>query len=67
MVRVIYYWPSQGDFGKVVINKIIKRFDSNRVYSVFVYGFNGDKSCNGSINENNILVDGFAFSVCIKY
>jgi hypothetical protein len=44
MVRVIYYGSSQGDFGKVVINKIIKRFDSNHVYSVFIYGFKGDKS-----------------------
>jgi len=66
-IGVMYYGYSQGDFGKVVVNKVINRFDSNHVYSVFVYGFKGKTSWNGSIRESNIWIDGFAFAVCIKY
>jgi len=67
LVRIMYFGSSQGDFGKAVVNKIIKRFDSNHVYSVFAYGFKGNTSWNRSIKENNIRIDGFAISVCIKY
>jgi parallel beta-helix repeat protein len=67
MVRVMYYDSSQGDFGNAVVNKVIKRFDSNHVYSVFIYGFKGNASWNRIINEDNIQMDGFAFAVCIKY
>ncbi len=67
IVRVMYFGSSQGDFGNAVVNKVIKRFDSNHVYSVIVYGFIGEASWTRSIRESNIWIEGFAFAVCIKY
>jgi len=48
-------------------NRIFTKFESDRIYSIFVYGFHGKTSLDGSIKDSDIWLDGFAFAVCVKY
>jgi hypothetical protein len=66
-VRIFYFNSSHNDFGQIFINGLINNFSSNHVYSMFLFGFNGETSWNGMIKEDDIWLDGFSIAILIRY
>ena len=48
-------------------NQSETKFESDQIFSIFVYGFHGKTSLDGSIKDSDMWLDGFAFAVCVKY